>query len=301
VSFLKAVLSGHRWRAAACGHVAFQLLSKGAALGWHWEELQMAKHWGHDDDNSNDGNDDFVVVVSDDNGNGEHRGHEDGNGEHRGHEDGNDDGFVHRFGVVDANATDPAHPGQMYFGNGNLATGYNIADNAQEHVEVALKVHPRGGPDQTPTFDSHGNPTYTEAAGLQDATPGHERANWNFDFSADTALGGGNHNLNQYDFKITVANATHTETFDLAKGNSHVWVSEQDPSHAFGGDDFNHPATAAVMASEAENSVNVAFHAFDSFGPLAARVAAGQHYEVTLQAFEHHEQIAAVHDFIVVA
>jgi hypothetical protein len=107
--------------------------------------------------------------------------------------------------------------------------------------------------------------------------------------------------LNQYDFKITVANATHTETFDLAKGNSHVWVSEQDPSHAFGGDDFNHPATAAVMASEAENSVNVAFGAFNDFGSLAVRTGPNQHYEVTLQAFEHHEQIAAVHDFIVVA
>jgi hypothetical protein len=69
--------------------------------------------------------------------------------------------------IVDANAIDPAHPGQMYFGNGNLATGYNIADNAREHVEVALKVHPRGGPDQAPIFDSHGNPTYTEAAGFQ--------------------------------------------------------------------------------------------------------------------------------------
>jgi hypothetical protein len=26
--------------------------------------------------------------------------------------------------------------------------------------------------------------------------------------------------------------------------------------------------------------------------------SAGQHYEVTLHAFEHHEQIAALHDFI---
>ena len=55
------------------------------------------------------------------------------------------------------------------------------------------------------------------------------------------------------------------------------------------------------MNSEAENSVNIAFHAFDDFGTLAARTAAGQHYEVTLQTFEHHEQIAVVHDFIIVA
>lgn len=249
----------------------------------------MTKHKGHDDDFGNDRDDNFNY--------GEDRDHGD-QGEHRGREDGNDDSFVHRFGVVDANAIDPSHPGQMYFGNGNLATGYNIADNFKEHVEVALKVHARGGPDQTPTFDGQGNPTYTEAAGLQTPT----RANWNFDFSADTALGGGNHTLNEFDFKITVANATHTETFDLAKDGSHVWISETNPLHGFGGDDYvQHSATPKVMASEAENSVNIAFHAFDDFGLLAARVAAGQHYEVTLQAFEHHEQIAAVHDFILVA
>ena len=246
----------------------------------------MAKHRGNDDDNGNDD----ISNVSDDNGNGEHRGREDGN----------EDTSVHRFGTVDANAIDPAHPGQMYFGNGNFATGYNIADNAKEHVEVALKVHARGGVvDETPTFDSHGNPTYTEPAGLQITTPGSERANWNFDFSADTAFGGGNHTLDQFDFKITVANGTHSETFDLAKDGSHLWISEQNPTHGFGGDDFHHPATTAVMATEAENSVNLAFHAFDDFGPLATRLAAGQHYEVTLQAFEHHEQVAAVHNFIV--
>jgi hypothetical protein len=53
------------------------------------------------------------------------------------------------------------------------------------------------------------------------------------------------------------------------------------------------------MNSEAENSVNLAFSAFDGFGALNSRLAAGQHYEITLQAFEHHEQIAAVHDFVV--
>src|ERR1700687_1977793 len=244
----------------------------------------MAKHKGDDDDK---GTDDFSNV-----------GEDNGNGEHRGHEDGNEDTSVHRFGIVDANAVDPAHTGQMYFGTGNLATGYNIVDNAEEHGEVGLKVHLRGpAVDQTPTFDSHGNPTYTESAGLQTPT----RANWNFDFSADTAFGGGNHTLNQFDFKITVSNGIHSETFDLAKGNSHFWISEQNPTHGFGGDDFTHPASPAVVASEAENSVDLAFSAVDCFGPLASRLGAGQALEVTLQAFEHHEQVAAVHNFIVLA
>ena len=58
----------------------------------------MAKHWGHDDDNGNDGNDNFVVVFDDDNGNGEHRGHEDGN----------DDNYVHRDGTLDSHAISPS-------------------------------------------------------------------------------------------------------------------------------------------------------------------------------------------------
>ncbi|SHJ39813.1 hypothetical protein SAMN05444159_0511 [Bradyrhizobium lablabi] len=246
----------------------------------------MTKHRGYYDDDGNEH--DYGQDLSDN----EHRD----DGEHRGREDGNDDASVHRYGTLDANAIDPTHPGQMYFGNGNLATGYEIADNAKEHVEVGLKVHQRGGiGDQTPTFDSHGDPIYTEAAGLQTPT----RANWNFDFSADTKLGGGNHTLSQFDFRITVANGTHSETFDLAKDGSHVWISEQNPTHGFGGDDFTHPASPGVVASQAENSVNLAFHAFDDFG--SHRLDAGQHYEITLQALEHHEQIAAVHSFVVLA
>ena len=58
----------------------------------------------------------------------------------------------------------------MYYGNGNFVTGFDIADNASEHVEIALKVKPRGGLDQTPTPDSNGDPTYTEAAGFTTST-----------------------------------------------------------------------------------------------------------------------------------
>jgi hypothetical protein len=146
----------------------------------------MTRYRGYIDDDGNDRS------YGDDHDRQDNRNDDGHCGHHRHHDD---DDFVHRFGPVDGNAIDPSHPGQMYFGSGNLATGYNIADNAEEHVEVALKVHPRGGADQTPTFDSHRNPVYAEAAGLQITTPGHERANWNFDFSADTALGGGKHTL----------------------------------------------------------------------------------------------------------
>jgi hypothetical protein len=242
----------------------------------------MSKIKGYDDFGKDD----------DHQGRDDDHGRDDGRGENR--DDGNDDHAVHKFGTVDANAIDPT-TGDMYFGNGNHPTGYNLADNYKEHVELGLKVHERGGPDGTPTFDSHGNPTYVEQAGLQTPT----RANWNFDYSVDTALGAGKHDtLANFDFKMTIANATHSETFDL-NAATHQWVSETVPTHVFAGDDFNqHPATPGVVATEAENSVNIAFGAFNDFGTLAARTAAGQHYEVTLQAFEHHEQIAAVHDFI---
>ncbi|MEA2863704.1 MAG: hypothetical protein QOC84_1660 [Bradyrhizobium sp.] len=62
-------------------------------------------------------------------------------------DDGNDDHYIHRDGELIAAAQDPAHPHQMYFGAGNFATGYEIADNFKEHIELGLKVHVRQGPD----------------------------------------------------------------------------------------------------------------------------------------------------------
>jgi hypothetical protein len=246
------------------------------------EQDQMSNHKNNHDD------DDF----SDHGG----RDRDDDHGV-KGH-DGNDDNFVRSYGTVDTAAQDPSHTGQMYFGNGNLATGYNLADNTKEHLEIGLKVHERGsGVDQTPAFDSKGEAIYIENAGLQTST----RANWNFDYSIDTLLKGKTDgNLDHFQFKITVDNGTHHETFDL-NAATHQFVSETDPlHHAFGGDDFNHPATANVMAHVAENSVNIGFGAFDGFGTIEQRTAAGQHYEVTLQALEHHEVVAAVHDFVIV-
>jgi hypothetical protein len=217
----------------------------------------------------------------------------------RDHGDGRDNDFVRSYGTVDTAAQDPSHPGQMYFGNGNLATGYNLADNTKEHLEIGLKVHERGsGVDQTPSIDSKGEAIYVEQAGLQAGTT---RANWNFDYSIDTLLKGKTDgNLDHFQFKITVDNGTHHETFDL-NAATHQFVSETNPLHAFGGDDFNHPVTANVFAHVAENSVNIGFGAFEGFGALEERTAKGQHYEITLQALEHHQVVAAVHDFVIVA
>jgi hypothetical protein len=212
------------------------------------------------------------------------------------HEDGNDDHFSHRFGDVDRTALDPA-TNDMYFGNGNHPTNYNIADNAKEHVEIGLKVHERGGPDTPYALNSKGDPVFTEHGGLQVATPGKERANWNVDYLADTALLGGHEHLDDYTFKLTVSNGSHAETFDLNSAN-HTWISESDHTRFFGGDDFNHPATGAVQKTVAENSINIAFGAFSGFGSLATRTGAGQSYDFTMQAFEHNEVIASVHDHV---
>ena len=159
----------------------------------------------------------------------------DNNGKHNGQTN----EFVHKFGRLDSNAIDPT-TGFMYDGSGNSADHFNIADNLSEHVEVALKVKTRFGADQPYTLDGNGDPVYTEHPGNTGTTE-KPRANWNFDYSADTAFGGIGETLNDYTFKITVAETgtshPHSETFDLM--GDHMWVSETNAAHVFGGDDFD--------------------------------------------------------------
>jgi hypothetical protein len=95
----------------------------------------------------------------------------------------------------------------------------------------------------------------------------------------------------------------HTETFDLhptvvvgTQTFHNVWVSESNSAHAFGGGDDNVPAP--LTSSQAQNSVNVAYHAFDDFGSIAQRTSAETQWDVKVTALEHHEVVAQVHDVI---
>ena len=78
--------------------------------------------------------------------------------------------------------------------------------------------------------------------------------------------------------------AFKTAIFDL-NAATHVWTDENNPSVAFGGDDFNQPgASAAVMSHIAENSVNLGFLTGD-FGPLATSTLAGNTYDIKLGVY----------------
>jgi hypothetical protein len=225
-------------------------------------------------------------------------------------DDGNDDHYVHRDDTLIAAAQDPSHPGFMYFGNGNFASGYEIADNSKEHIELGMKVHERGGTgaDSPVVSDLNNIAHFQEDAGYTTTTNPtthvvSNRADWNFDYSVDTKLDGGHATLDQFQFKMTISdtntaeNLHHTETFDL-NSTTHVWTSESNSAHHFGGDDFTHPATADIMATQAQNSVNIGFDAFNGFGSLADRTSAGTQWDVTLTALEHHEVVAQVHNVI---
>jgi VCBS repeat-containing protein len=215
------------------------------------------------------------------------------------------------FGTVDAEAQflDPPHQPQMYFGDGNTPTNYRIAQDNAAGFQLDLKEIFRTGNDIAPTsVDADGTAHYTAPAGSQVVDPADgvtiaraDRGAWNFNYVVDTGVNGSTNTLDSFDFKIVMTqNGTNTHVFDLNSA-THAWVDETSAT-AFGGDDFNHPASALVQSQVAENSVNLAFLT-NAFGPLATAAAAGTHYDVTLEALDHttHNVLSSVHDAIVLA
>jgi hypothetical protein len=209
------------------------------------------------------------------------------------------------FGTVDPDAQ---FGFQMYFGNGNSPNNYHIDQNNTLGFQLDLKEHYRTGNDIAPTsVDPDGTAHFTVPAGTQVADPAHgvgsanpARAAWNFDYVVDTGLNGSTSSLQDFTFKIVVTqNGTNTHIFDL-NPTTHVWTDESNPAIGFGGDDFNHPASAAVQSHVAENSVNLAFLAA-AFGPLATSTAAGTTYDIQLEAFQGPHMVGHVHDTVLLA
>lgn len=95
----------------------------------------------------------------------------------------------HHIGTLDASSFDTN--GEMFFGDGNLPTNYNISVDAKTHIELGLKLHYRSGndivqtsvdPDGTAHYEvPHGTQVVDPAHGVSSANP--NRAAWNFDFS----------------------------------------------------------------------------------------------------------------------
>jgi hypothetical protein len=208
------------------------------------------------------------------------------------------------FGTVDSSAIFGT---QMYFGGGNSPNNFHIEQNNTLGIQLDLKEHYRTGNDiAASSVDADGTAHFNVPSGLQVADPAHgvsgpaipnPRGAWNFDFVVATGLNGQNTDLSSFTFKLAITqNGTNTHIFDLDPA-THFWVDEGNPSVGFGGDDFNHPASAAVQSHVAENSVNMAFVA-GAFGNLATSTAAGTTYDIKLEAFDHTHLVGMVHDAV---
>src|SRR4029078_11610018 len=123
----------------------------------------------------------------------------------------------HSIGTLDSSSDNDHGPAttaddEMFFGDGNLPTNYNISVDDKSHIELGLKIHYRTGNDITPTsVDSDGTANYVVPDGAQVVDPAHgvttaapNRAAWNFDFSVNTGLDGSTKTLDNFDFRIIV-------------------------------------------------------------------------------------------------
>src|SRR5262245_33296639 len=101
----------------------------------------------------------------------------------------------------DTHGTPSTADDEMFFGDGNKPTNYNISVDSKTHIELGLKIHYRQGDDITPgSVDSDGTAHYQAPSGTQVVDPVHHvpvanasRAAWNFDFSVNTGLDGSTH------------------------------------------------------------------------------------------------------------
>jgi hypothetical protein len=206
------------------------------------------------------------------------------------------------FGTVDSSAV---FGSQMYFGSGNSPNNFHIEQNNTLGIQLDLKEHYRTGNDiAASSVDADGTAHFSVPSGTQVVDPAHGvgsanagRGAWNFDFVVATGLNGQTTDLSSFTFKLAITqNGTNTHIFDLDPA-THVWIDEGNPTVGFGGDDFNHPASAATQSHVAENSVNMAF-VTGAFGNLATSTAAGTTYDIKLEAFDHTHLVGMVHDAV---
>jgi hypothetical protein len=201
----------------------------------------------------------------------------------------------------DTHGTSTTTDDEMYFGDGNRPTNYNISVDSKTGIELGLKIHYRQGDDILPTsIDADGTAHYVVPDGAQVVDPAHNvsaanpnRAAWSFDFSVNTGLDGSTRTLDNFDFRIIIASGDGEKgVFDLqhlGPGNT-PWGT---PAGGFGDEDGTNPQLS-------QNSVNLGFNFLKAiFG--ADTLDAGETYDITLQAFNHGQIVAQVHDVILLA
>lgn len=214
----------------------------------------------------------------------------------------------HQIGTLDASSYDtkgtPAtSDDEMWFGDGNLPTNYNISVDSKTDIELGLKIHYRQGDDITPvSVDADGTAHYVVPDGTQVIDPAHgvgsarpDRAAWNFDFSVNTGLDGSTKTLDAFDFRISITSGDgESGVFDLrhlAPGNT-PWTNATNTG-GFADEDGSNPQLS-------QNSVNLGFGFMTAiFG--ADAMDAGESYDILLQAFDHGKIVAQVHDALILA
>jgi hypothetical protein len=211
----------------------------------------------------------------------------------------------HQLGTLDASSYDTkgtpeTTDDEMWFGDGNKPTNYNISVDDKTDIELGLKIHYRQGDDITPTsVDADGTANYEVPAGTQVVDPAHNvpvanpnRAAWNFDFSVNTGLDGSTQTLDDFDFRIVIESGDGEQgVFDLqhiAPGDT-PWANSP-LTGGFEDEDGSNPQLS-------QNSVNLGFGFMQAiFGTDA--LDAGETYDITLQAFDEGKIVAQVHDHI---
>ena len=209
------------------------------------------------------------------------------------------------FGTLDSSSYDTkgtptSSDDEMYFGDGNLPTNYNITVDSKTDIELGLKIHYRQGNDILPTsIDSDGTANYNVPDGTQVVDPANgvssanpARAAWNFDFSVNTGINGSTDTLDSFDFRIIITSGDgEVGVFDLQHVAPGVTPWLNSGGAGFTDDD-------GVNAQLSQNSVNLGFN---FFAPIFGtdRLDAGETYDVTLQAFDNGKIVAQVQDHLV--
>lgn len=209
---------------------------------------------------------------------------------------------LYSFGTLDPSSYDNhgtamTADDEMFFGDGNKPTNYNIVVDQKTGIELGLKIHYRQGNDILPTsIGADHVANYSAPAGTQVVDPAHgvssaqaNRAAWNFDFSVNT---GAEYTLDDFDFRITILSGDgELGVFDLqhlGPGNT-PWANAP-LTGGFADEDGSNPHLS-------QNSVNLGFAFFSPiFG--ADALAVGESYSITLQGFQHGQIVAQVQDSI---
>ena len=202
----------------------------------------------------------------------------------------------------DTKGTPSTADDEMFFGDGNLPTHYNITVAEDYDLELGLKIHYRTGNDILPSsVDADGTVHYVAPDGPQVvdlpngvSTAASNRSAWNFDFSVNTGLNGNaTQTLDDFDFRIIISDDDgNTRTYEmnhLAPGFT-PWGTL---AGGFGDEDGLDPQLS-------QNSVNMGFTFLKTaFGPDFD--VPGETYDIQLQALQNDAIIAAVHDVVVLA